>query len=126
MIRGRRSGKGPPREQEELQLPSKMVKMPESWSSRPVRDPRECCGGDQSSPQLQRCKSTRSVVMSRTGAGVERASQAGDAQMPTWDDQRLRRVFPSLELTTATCGAEHQRRQVRHRMRLQVRIRRME
>ena len=44
-----------------------------------MRDLRECCGGDQSSPQLQRCKSTRSVVTSRTGAGVERASQAGDA-----------------------------------------------
>ena len=37
-----------------------------------------------------------------------------------------RRVFPSLELTTATCGAEHQRRQMRHMMRLQARIRQME
>ena len=59
--------------------------------------------------------------MNRTGAGVERASQ-----MPTWGDQRLRRVFPSLELTTATCGAEHWRRQMRHMMRLQAMIRQME
>ena len=45
--------------------------------------------------------------------------------MPTWGDQQVRRVSPSLGLTTATCGAEHQRRQMRHRMRLQVRIRQM-
>ena len=82
-----------------------MVKMSEIWSSRPVRDLWECCENDQSSPQLQRCKSTRSAVTSR--AGVERASQVGDAQMPTWGDQGLRRVFPSLELITATFGAEH-------------------
>ena len=43
------------REQEKVRLPSKMVKTPVIWSSRPVRDLRECCGGDQSSPQLQRC-----------------------------------------------------------------------
>ena len=43
---------------------------------------------------------------------VQELRRAGDAQMPTWGDQRLRRVFPSLELTTATCGAEHQRRQM--------------
>ena len=43
-----------------------------------------------------------------------------------WGDQGLRRVFPSLELTTATCGAEHQKRQMRHMMRLQARIRQME
>ena len=49
-----------------------------------------------------------------------------DAQMPMWGDQGLRRVFPSLELTAATCGAEHQRRQMRHMMRLQARIRQME
>ena len=66
------------------------------------------------------------MVTSRTGAGVERVSQAGDAQMPTWGDQGLRRVFPSLELTTATSGAEHQRRQMRHMMRLQARTRQME
>ena len=47
--------------------------------ARPVRGPRERCGGEQSSPRLQRCKSTRSAAMSRTGAGVGRASQAGDA-----------------------------------------------
>ena len=46
--------------------------------------------------------------------------------MHTWGDQGLRRVFPSLELTTATCGAEHQMRQMRHMMRLQTRIRQME
>ena len=62
------------------------------------RDLCECCENVLSSPQLQKCKSTRSVSMSRAGAGVERASQARDAQMPTWGDQRLRRVFPSLEL----------------------------
>ena len=44
----------------------------------------------------------------------------------TWSDQGLRRVFPSLELTTATCGAWHQRRQMHHMMRLQARIRQME
>ena len=64
--------------------------------------------------------------MSRTEAGAERASQAEDAQMPMWDDQGLRRVFPSLELTTATCGVEHQRRQMRLMMRLQARIRQVE
>ena len=41
-------------------------------------------------------------------------------------DAHVRRVFPSLELTTATCGAEHQKRQMRHMMRLQARIRQME
>ena len=46
--------------------------------------------------------------------------------MPTLGDQGLRRVFPPLELTAATCGAEHQRRQIRHMMRLQARIRQME
>ena len=92
------------REQQELRLPSKMVKTPVILSSRPVRDLRECCGGDQSSLQLQRCTNTRSVVMTRTGAAVERASQAEDAQMPTCGDQQLRILFPSLELTMATCG----------------------
>ena len=38
----------------------------------------------------------------------------------------LRKAFPSLELTTATCGAEHQRRQMRHTTRSQARIRQME
>ena len=46
--------------------------------------------------------------------------------MPMWGDQVLRRVFPSLELTAATCGVEHQKRQMRHMMRLQARIRQME
>ena len=64
--------------------------------------------------------------MNRTGAGVELVSQAEDAQIPMWGDQWLRRVFPLLELTTATCGAEHQRHQIRHRIRLQARIRQME
>ena len=64
--------------------------------------------------------------MSRTEAGVERVSQAEDVQVPMWGDQGLRRVFPSLELTTATCGVEHQRRQMRLMMRLQARIRQME
>ena len=84
------------REQEELRLPSKMVKTPVIWSSRPVRDLRECCGGDQSSPQLQRCRSTRSVVMTRTGAGVERASQAEDAQMPTWERPAAEKGVPII------------------------------
>ena len=66
------------------------------------------------------------MVTSRAGAGVERASQVGDAQMPTWGDQVLRRVFPSLELTTATYGAGHQRRQMRRMMRLQARTRQKE
>ena len=52
--------------------------------------------------------------MNRTEAGVERVSQAEGVQMPMWGDQGLRRVFPSLEFTTASCGAEHQRRQMRH------------
>ena len=64
--------------------------------------------------------------MNRTEAGVERVSQAEDVQMPMWGDQGLRRVFPSVELTTATCGVEHQKRQMRHMMRLQARIRQME
>ena len=50
-------------------------------------------------------------VMSRREAGVERVSQAEDVQTPTRGDQGLRRVYPSLELTTDTCGVEHQRRQ---------------
>ena len=41
--------------------------------------------------------------------------------MPTRGDQGLRRVFPSVELTTATGGAEYQRRQMRCKMRLQAR-----
>ena len=52
--------------------------------------------------------------MSRAGAGVERVSQAEDAQMPMWSDQGLKKVFPTSELTTATCEAEHQRCQMRH------------
>ena len=46
--------------------------------------------------------------------------------MPMWGDLGLRKVFPSLELTTATCGVEHRKRQMRHMMRLQARIRQME
>ena len=64
--------------------------------------------------------------MNRTEDGVERVSQAEDVQMPMRGDQGLRRVFPSLELTTATCGVEHQKRQMRHMIRLQARIRQME
>ena len=64
--------------------------------------------------------------MSRTEAGVVRVSQAEDVQMPMWGDLGLKKVFPSLELTMATCGAEHQRRQMRLMMRLQARIRQME
>ena len=64
--------------------------------------------------------------MKRTGAGVELVSQAEDAQMPMWGDQGSRWVFPSSELTAATCGAGHVRSQMRHRMRLQARIRQME
>ena len=59
----------PPSEQEELRFPSMMVKTLEIWSSAITTR----------AAQLQRCKSTRSVVPSRTRAGVERASQAGDA-----------------------------------------------
>ena len=43
-------------------------------------------------------------------------SQAEDVQMPTWGDQGLRKG----------CGTKHQRRQMRHMMRLQARIRQME
>ena len=64
--------------------------------------------------------------MNRAEAGAERVSQAEDVQMPMCGDQGLRRVFPSLELNTATCGVEHQKRQKRHMMRLQARIRRMD
>ena len=66
------------------------------------------------------------VVTNRTEAGVERVSQAEDVQMPTWRDQGLRKGFHPLELTTATCGAEHQKRQMRHTTRSQARIRQME
>ena len=41
----------------------------------------------------------------------------------TWG---CRKVIRSLELTTATCGAEHQKRQVRHTTRSQATIRQME
>ena len=64
--------------------------------------------------------------MNRTEAAFERVSQAEDVQMPMWGEQGLRRVFPSLELTTATFGVEHRKRQMRHMMRLQARIRQME
>ena len=57
----------------------------------------------------------RLVVMNRTEAGVESVLQAEHVQMPMWGDLGLRKVFRSLELTTtATCGAEHQKRQMRH------------
>ena len=68
----------------------------------------------------------RLVVMNRTEAGVERVLQAEDVQMPMRGDLELRKVFPSLELTTATCGVEHQKRQMRHTTRSQARIREME
>ena len=66
------------------------------------------------------------VVTNRTEAGVERALQAEDVQMPMWGDLGLRKVFQSLEMTTATCGAEHQKRQMRNTTRSQARIRQME
>ena len=59
-----------------------------------------------------------------TEAGVERVLQAEDVQMPMWGDLGLRKVFRSLELTT--CGAEHQKRQMRHTTRSQSRTRQME
>ena len=66
------------------------------------------------------------VVTNRTEAGVERVLQTVDVQMPMWGDLGLRKVFRSLELTAATCGAEHQKRQMRHTTRSQARIRQME
>ena len=68
----------------------------------------------------------RLVVTNLTEAGVERVLQAEDVQMPMWGDLGLRKVFRSLQLTTATCGAEHRKRQMRHTTRSQARIRQME
>ena len=68
----------------------------------------------------------RLVVTNGTEAGVERVLQAEDVQMPMWGDLGLIKVFRSLELTTATCGPEHQKRQMRHMTRSQARIRQME
>ena len=66
------------------------------------------------------------VVTIRTEAGVERVLQAEDVQMPMWGDLGLRKAFQSLELTTATCGGEHQKRQMRHTTRSQAKIRHVE
>ena len=73
-----------------------MVKTSETWNSRPVRDLRECCENVLSSPQLQRCESTRQVVMNRTGAGVELVSQAEDAQMPMWGEKGVEKGVPII------------------------------
>ena len=56
-----------------------------------------------------------------------RACVAGRGRADTHVERPgLRKVFRSLELTTATCGAEHQKRQMRHTTWSQARIRQME
>ena len=56
-----------------------------------------------------------------TAAEVQKHEISGHAYR-SWC-RGLRRVFPSLELTSASCGVEHQKRQM---MRLQATIRQME
>ena len=102
-----------------------MVKMSEIWYSRPRERPLRVL---RKRPEPLTVAEVQEHEISghtnRTEAGVERVLQAEDVQMPMWGDLGLRKVFRSLELTT--CGAEHQKRQMRHTTRSQSRTRQME